>query len=69
MGAGTRKSIPWLVLALWAGVLALASPFAAKPADVQHDRVTDCLPACPALRLPPPPYGSVRWYVLSVSES
>ncbi|MGW1782917.1 MMPL family transporter [Streptomyces sp. NPDC002143] len=49
MGAGKRKSVrravPWLMLALWVGVLALASPFAAKLADVQHDRVTDYLPA------------------------
>ncbi|MGW2044556.1 MMPL family transporter [Streptomyces sp. NPDC001858] len=37
--------MPWLMLALWVGVLALASPFAAKLADVQHDRVTDYLPA------------------------
>ncbi|SHI24189.1 MMPL family transporter [Streptomyces sp. 3214.6] len=45
MGAGKRKSIPWVMLALWVGVLALASPFAAKLADVQHDRITDYLPA------------------------
>ncbi|GGS04204.1 membrane protein [Streptomyces humidus] len=45
MGAGKRKSIPWVVLALWVGVLALASPFAAQLGDVQHDRVTDYLPA------------------------
>ncbi|MGW7166515.1 MMPL family transporter [Streptomyces sp. NPDC054884] len=42
---GGRSAIPWVVLALWVGVLALASPFAAKLADVQHDRVTDYLPA------------------------
>ncbi|MFI1924066.1 MULTISPECIES: MMPL family transporter [unclassified Streptomyces] len=49
MGAGKAKSrrsaIPWVVLALWVGVLAIASPFAAKLADVQHNRVTDYLPA------------------------
>ncbi|MFI7293268.1 MMPL family transporter [Streptomyces sp. NPDC050121] len=45
MGAGKRKSIPWVMLALWVGVLALASPFAAKLADVQHDGITDYLPA------------------------
>ncbi|KPI23069.1 MMPL domain protein [Actinobacteria bacterium OV320] len=50
MGAGKkarsrRSAIPWVVLALWVGVLAIASPFAAKLADVQHDRVTDYLPA------------------------
>jgi RND superfamily putative drug exporter len=33
------------MLALWIGVLAIASPFAAKLADVQRDRVTDYLPA------------------------
>ncbi len=42
---GRRSAIPWVVLALWVGVLALASPFAAELADVQHDRVTDYLPA------------------------
>ncbi|CAM5640661.1 Membrane protein OS=Streptomyces aurantiogriseus OX=66870 GN=GCM10010251_37870 PE=3 SV=1 [Streptomyces aurantiogriseus] len=48
MGAGKtkgRRAIPWVVLALWVGVLAIASPFAAKLADVQHDRITDYLPA------------------------
>jgi RND superfamily putative drug exporter len=33
------------MLALWIGVLALASPFAAKLGDVQRDRITDYLPA------------------------
>ncbi|MER5193210.1 MMPL family transporter [Streptomyces sp. NPDC002755] len=42
---GRRSAIPWVVLALWVGILAFASPFAAKLADVQHDRVTDYLPA------------------------
>jgi RND superfamily putative drug exporter len=37
--------VPWLLLALWVGVLAIASPFASKLADVQHDRITDYLPA------------------------
>ncbi|MER6342914.1 MMPL family transporter [Streptomyces sp. NPDC001595] len=51
MGAGEttardrRRAVPWLVLALWVGVLAIASPFAAQLADVQRDRVTDYLPA------------------------
>ncbi|MFJ4622979.1 MMPL family transporter [Streptomyces sp. NPDC088812] len=48
MGAGTTKgtrAIPWVVLALWVGVLAIAAPFAARLADVQHDRITDYLPA------------------------
>ncbi|MEU0054974.1 MMPL family transporter [Streptomyces sp. NPDC006334] len=42
---GARRAVPWLVLALWVGVLAVVSPFAAKLADVQRDRVTDYLPA------------------------
>ncbi|MFF3329689.1 MMPL family transporter [Streptomyces sp. NPDC002888] len=42
---GKRRAVPWLVLALWVGVLAVVSPFAAKLADVQHDRITDYLPA------------------------
>ncbi|WP_037675747.1 MMPL family transporter [Streptomyces griseus] len=33
------------MLALWVGVLAVVSPFAAKLADVQRDRVTDYRPA------------------------
>lgn len=40
-----RRAIPWVMLALWIGVLALASPFASKLGDVTHDRVTDYLPA------------------------
>ncbi|MFF9123361.1 MMPL family transporter [Streptomyces sp. NPDC014889] len=40
-----RRAIPWLLLALWIGVLALASPFASKLAGVQHNRATDYLPA------------------------
>ncbi|KUN92196.1 hypothetical protein AQJ67_40560 [Streptomyces caeruleatus] len=37
--------MPWLVLGLWIAVLALASPFASKLADVQRDRAVDYLPA------------------------
>ncbi|MCL8014659.1 MMPL family transporter [Streptomyces sp. AS02] len=37
--------MPWLVLGLWIAVLALASPFASKLADVQRDRAIDYLPA------------------------
>jgi len=40
-----RRAIPWVVLALWVGVLALASPFASKLSGVQHNGVTDYLPA------------------------
>ncbi|MET8450687.1 MMPL family transporter [Streptomyces sp. NPDC005209] len=40
-----RRAIPWLLLALWIGVLALASPYASKLADVQRNQVTDYLPA------------------------
>ncbi|MFC8196361.1 MMPL family transporter [Streptomyces sp. NPDC057298] len=43
--AGRRRAVPWAVLGLWVAVLALVGPFAAKLADVQHDRVTDYLPA------------------------
>ncbi|MEW2574445.1 MMPL family transporter [Streptomyces sp. NPDC047070] len=53
MGAGKtsttskrrRRAVPWAVLGLWIALLALAGPFAMKLADVQHDRVTDYLPA------------------------
>ncbi|MDQ0403685.1 RND superfamily putative drug exporter [Streptomyces sp. DSM 40167] len=37
--------MPWLVLGLWIAVLAIASPFASKLADVQRDRAVDYLPA------------------------
>ncbi|WP_405826299.1 MMPL family transporter [Streptomyces sp. NBC_01390] len=37
--------MPWLVLGLWVGVLAIVGPFAAKLSEVQHDRITDYLPA------------------------
>ncbi|WP_030173027.1 MMPL family transporter [Streptomyces sp. NRRL S-813] len=40
-----QRAIPWLLLALWIGVLAVVAPFASKLGDVQHDRVTDYLPA------------------------
>ncbi|MEU1184913.1 MMPL family transporter [Streptomyces sp. NPDC005820] len=45
MGAGKRRSVPWGMLALWVVVLAFVSPFAAELAEVQHDRITDYLPA------------------------
>ncbi len=40
-----RHAVPWLVLGLWIAVLAIASPFASKLADVQRDRAIDYLPA------------------------
>ncbi|WP_405582424.1 MMPL family transporter [Streptomyces sp. NBC_01092] len=40
-----RRGVPWLVLGLWIVVLAIASPFASKLADVQRDRAVDYLPA------------------------
>ncbi|MET7356311.1 MMPL family transporter [Streptomyces mirabilis] len=44
-GVGRRRAIPWALLGLWVAVLALVGPFAAKLADVQHDRATDYLPS------------------------
>ncbi|WP_105971857.1 MMPL family transporter [Streptomyces geranii] len=43
--ARRRRAVPWLVLGLWVGVLAIVGPFAAKLSEVQHDRITDYLPA------------------------
>ncbi|MFH8606282.1 MMPL family transporter [Streptomyces sp. NPDC018029] len=43
-----RRAVPWVFLGLWIVVLALASPFAAKLADVQKDRAVDYLPASAA---------------------
>ncbi|WP_210574448.1 MMPL family transporter [Streptomyces sp. GESEQ-4] len=40
-----RRAVPWLVLGLWIAVLVIASPFAAKLADVQRDGAVDYLPA------------------------
>ncbi|MEV5434699.1 MMPL family transporter [Streptomyces sp. NPDC052682] len=49
MGAGDttgkRRAVPWVVLALWIGVLAAVAPFAARLGDVQRDRIIDYLPA------------------------
>lgn len=43
--ARRRRAVPWVLLGLWIAVLAIASPFASKLADVQHDRAVDYLPA------------------------
>ncbi|MFJ3226522.1 MMPL family transporter [Streptomyces sp. NPDC086783] len=40
-----RRAVPWALLGLWVAVLAAVAPFAAKLADVQHDRIVDYLPA------------------------
>ncbi|GHI07854.1 MMPL family transporter [Streptomyces cellostaticus] len=40
-----RRGLPLLVLGLWVVLLAVAGPFAARLADVQHNRATDYLPA------------------------
>ncbi|MYW65606.1 MMPL family transporter [Streptomyces sp. SID8379] len=40
-----RGVLPWALLVLWVGVIALAMPFAGKLGDVQHDRAVDYLPA------------------------
>ncbi|MEU5250106.1 hypothetical protein AB0G81_39910, partial [Streptomyces asoensis] len=44
-GVGRRRAVPWALLGLWVAVLVLVGPFAAKLADVQHDRATDYLPS------------------------
>ncbi|MFI7315820.1 MMPL family transporter [Streptomyces venezuelae] len=43
--ARRRRAVPWVFLGLWIVVLAVASPFASKLADVQKDRAVDYLPA------------------------
>ncbi|GGV33423.1 membrane protein [Streptomyces longisporoflavus] len=43
--ARRRRAVPWVFLALWIGVIALAGPFASKFEDAQQDRVVDYLPA------------------------
>ncbi|GAQ68780.1 MMPL family transporter [Streptomyces turgidiscabies] len=43
--ARRRRTLPLLVLGLWIGLLAIVGPFAAKLSEVQHDRITDYLPA------------------------
>ncbi|NUK04802.1 MMPL family transporter [Streptomyces lunaelactis] len=40
-----RRAVPWVVLAFWIAVIALAAPFAGKLGDVQRDNVVDYLPA------------------------
>ncbi|WP_327356124.1 MMPL family transporter [Streptomyces sp. NBC_01304] len=44
MAAKKRRTLPWIALALWIGVLALAGPLAGKLADVQQNRQVDYLP-------------------------
>ncbi|MEH0423282.1 MMPL family transporter [Streptomyces sp. B21-083] len=39
------RAVPWLVLGLWVGVLAIVGPFAAKLSEVQHNGITDYLPS------------------------
>ncbi|WP_110946365.1 MMPL family transporter [Streptomyces avicenniae] len=41
---GARRLLPWAVIALWVGVLALALPFAGKLGDVTRDESVDYLP-------------------------
>ncbi|QES41544.1 hypothetical protein DEJ49_11420 [Streptomyces venezuelae] len=43
--ARRRRAVPWVFVGLWIVVLAVASPFASKLADVQKDRAVDYLPA------------------------
>lgn len=43
--ARRRRAVPWVFLALWTAVIALAGPFASKLADAQQDRIVDYLPA------------------------
>ncbi|WP_133912910.1 MMPL family transporter [Streptomyces sp. NBC_00582] len=45
LGPGRGRAVPWAVLGLWIAVIALVGPFAAKLGSVQHDKVTDYLPA------------------------
>lgn len=42
---GRARAVPWVLLALWIAVLALAGPFAGKLESVQKDRAVDYLPA------------------------
>ncbi|MER5378047.1 MMPL family transporter [Streptomyces sp. NPDC002553] len=42
---GRGRAVPWAMLGLWIAVIALVGPFAAKLGSVQHDKVTDYLPA------------------------
>ncbi|SEG56459.1 putative drug exporter of the RND superfamily [Actinacidiphila yanglinensis] len=44
-GRRGARGLPWLVLALWIGVLAVAVPLAGRLGDVQRDSVVDYLPA------------------------
>ncbi|WP_329296720.1 MMPL family transporter [Streptomyces pseudovenezuelae] len=39
------RAVPWAMLGLWIAVIALVGPFAAKLGSVQHDKITDYLPA------------------------
>ncbi|WP_093713895.1 MMPL family transporter [Actinacidiphila alni] len=43
-GGPPTTGVPWLVLALWVGVLAVAVPLSGRLGDVQRDGVVDYLP-------------------------
>ncbi|GFM97085.1 hypothetical protein Sfulv_18960 [Streptomyces fulvorobeus] len=45
MRPGVRRALPWLVVAFWVALIAVAAPFAGKLGDVQRDRAVDYLPA------------------------
>ncbi|QNE77483.1 MMPL family transporter [Streptomyces finlayi] len=42
---GVRRALPWLIVAFWVALIAVAGPFAGKLGDVQRDRAVDYLPA------------------------
>lgn len=42
---GARRALPWIVVAAWAVLLVVASPFAGKLSGVQQDSAIDYLPA------------------------
>ncbi|MGW0784793.1 MMPL family transporter [Streptomyces sp. NPDC002913] len=42
---GARRKLPWLIVAFWVVLIAVAMPFAGKLGDVQRDRAVDYLPA------------------------
>ncbi|MFH8369005.1 MMPL family transporter [Streptomyces sp. NPDC018031] len=44
-GPRRRTALPWVLVALWIAVLAVAGPLAGKLGDVQRDRAVDYLPA------------------------
>ena len=44
-GPGPRRALPWVIVAFWIALIAVAGPFAGRLGDVQRDGAVNYLPA------------------------